>query len=96
MDLDLLNDIDSSPQESRREFPNAKSGSPDVILKTIHIRREQRFELHPGSQPFWFGKSLSGESQRSRTFSRVEPASSRVSKHSGKAGDIVPDKAIQP
>ena len=32
------------------DFPNAKSGSPDVILKTIHIRREQRFELHPGSQ----------------------------------------------
>ena len=36
MDLDLLNDIDSSPQESRREFPNAKSGSPDVILNLIN------------------------------------------------------------
>ena len=36
MDLDLLNDIDSSPQESRREFPNPTAGSPDVILNAIN------------------------------------------------------------
>ena len=39
-----------APREKHRDFPTRTAGSPDVILKAIHNRREQRFELHPGSQ----------------------------------------------
>jgi len=31
-----------SPEAKRRDVPARMAGSPDVILKAIHIRREQR------------------------------------------------------
>jgi hypothetical protein len=58
------------------------AGSPDVILKTIHITREQRFELHPGSQnrfePRFTTLSLGKTTYDSPFNQRSKPVSGRI------------------